>query len=75
MVEGGFEEEVQLIKEKQQREAGEFPGCPRVGESKQTVQSQRGDKIGKLCLDQPRAGLENLAKPFGFSPGEGAGLY
>lgn len=38
------------------------------------VQSQRGENRGTL-FGPAQEGLESLVKPFGFSPGEGTGLY
>lgn len=53
VVGGGFEEEVELIKEKEQREPGEFQGVPGWGRASLNGSESEGDKIGELCLDQP----------------------
>lgn len=53
MVEGGFEEEVQLIKEKQQREAGEFQGAPGWGRASKRSRVRGGIKSGSFVWTSP----------------------
>ena len=68
MIGGGFEKEIGLVKEKQQRKPQDFKhvSVPGVGRVSLNDQELEGDKIGEVRLAQPCRVLKASGEYLGF---------